>query len=258
MDFVNFKEHLQTLLDNIATDTFAVSSTRNMDADTNKVEVVFTQLAGSVYKNSASIPYQVDIFTTDPDNAIRIFTELAKARNNKSFISVVEEGEEVKEYTVFEFYSTPAVADKQMDFGTNEITRLVMFVTLNVLFEVGNVSSIKIDSEQLEFTNGTLTYQAEMFSNRVSGENLNKAKKKSSTTTLQFSMVNKTSIFTNKLFQIMFGKINGNTNFDVEIRLTNGFVGTLTMKVAQNNFSFAENTPNLPSLNVVLTNGDDR
>ena len=144
MDFVNFKEHLQEILDSVATDTFIVSHTRDMVGKTSKVNVIFTPLAGSVYKNSASIPYQIDIFSTDPDSIINVFTQIAKKRNNKSFISVIEEGEETKEYTVFEFYSTPAVAEKDLEFGTNRYVRLVMFVTLNILFEVGNISSIKI------------------------------------------------------------------------------------------------------------------
>lgn len=258
MDFVNFKEHLQHILDSVATDTFEVSDTRDMVGKTNKVSVVFTPLAGSVFENSASIPYQIDIFSTKPDDVINVFTQIAKAKNSKSFISVVTEGTETKEYTVFEFYSTPAVAEKQLDFGTNTYVRLVMYVTLNVLFEVGNVSSIKIDGENIEFVNGSMGYATEMFSNRQTGGNLNKARKKAATTNLQFTMVNKTGVFTNKIFQIMFGSMKGQTNFTVEVTLTNGISGTLKMILSQNQFSFARNTPSLPSLNITLTNGDER
>lgn len=253
MDFVDFKKHLQDILDSVATDTFEVSSIRNMKGNTKKVNVVFTPLAGSVYKNSATIPYQIDIWTKDSDSTLKIFTDLAKQYNSKSFISVIEEEEESKEYTVFEFYSTPAVTEKQVEFGTNRLDHLVMFANLNVLFEVGNVSNIKIDGEDIEFTSGNIAYAVETFSNRVSGGNLNKSVKKAATTALHFNMVNKTGVFTNKLLQIMFGMLDGSTKFTVEVKLTNGFVGTMEMIVHQNDFGFAKLTANLPNFNVMLS-----
>lgn len=258
MDFVNFKEHLQEILDSVATDTFEVSHTRDFVGKSDKISVVFTPLSGSVYENSASIPYQIDIFSTDPDSVINTFTQIAKTRNNKSFISVIEEEGQPKEYTVFEFYTTPAVAEKDLDYGTNRYVRLVLYATLNVLFEVGNVSSIKIDGENIEFINGTLTYVAEMFSNRVSGGDLNRGRKKASTTNLQFILISKTSVFLNKIFQIAFGQLKGSTNFEVEVKLTNGLSGTLPMIVNQSVLSFARNTPNLPSYSITLTAGDNR
>lgn len=258
MEFVNFEKHLQDILDTIATDTFEVSNTRDMVGKTDKINVVFTALAGSVYKNSASIPYSIDIFTDNPEQVINIFTSLAKSRNGNSFISLVKEGTETKEYTVFEYYTTPAVAEKGLAFGTNIYARLTMFVNLNVLFEVGNVSAIEIDGEEIEFVNGTLSYATEVFSNRVTGQELNKARKKTATTTLNITMVNKTSIFTNKVNRIMFNLLSGRTIFAVKVKLTNGFVGELPMMLTQNAFSFAQNTPNLPSFNVILTVGDNR
>lgn len=254
MDDIKFKDHLQEVLDSVVTDTFIVSSTRDNVGRTDKINVVFTPLSGSVFANSESVPYQVEIFTTKPDETINLFKAIAKTRNNKSFISVVETEEGAKEYTVFEFYTTPAVAEKNLEFGTNLYVRLVMFVTLNVFYEVGNVSGIKIDGEEIEFTNGSISYSTEMFSNRKSGEDLNFAIKKASTTNLQFQMVNKSGIFTNAIMNIMFGKLNGKTKFLVEVRLTTGFTGTLTMILNQNVFSFAKNTPNLPSFNITLTN----
>lgn len=250
---IDFKKHLQEILDQKASDTFFVSNTRNLNTDKNKINVVITALAGNVYKDSATIPYMVEVVSKKPDKIIDIFTSIAKEKNGKSFIEVVEEGEETKEYTVFEFYSTPSITDKDLDYETNQASRLVMFVNCNVLFEVSNVSKIEIDNEELDFISGSLAYGIEPFSLRESGNSLNYAMKKSATTSLQIAMVNKTCNFTNKVFQILFGTLDGNNIFQCKITLTNGLVATLPMLINENTFNFAKNSPNLPSLNITLT-----
>lgn len=250
---VDFRKHLQELLDIVAQDTFVVSSVRNMNTDKNKINVVVTALAGRIFENSATIPYTVEVISNNPDEIINIFSQVAKAQNNKSFIEVVEEESGVKEYTVFEFYSTPSIAEKDVDYDNNHKCRLLMYVDLNVLFEVGNVSKVEIDNEVVEFSTGNLSYGIESFSMRQPNAELNRSKKRTATTSLQLTMVNKTSVFTNKLFQIMFGTLNGNTKFSCKITLTNGITGTLPMILNNNSFNFAKNSPNLPSLNVVLS-----
>ena len=256
MQFVDFKNHLQEYLNNVATDTFEVSNTRDMVGKSDKISVVITALAGSVYKNSATIPYQIDVFASDPDQVCEIFTALAKEKNGKSFISIDEK--EGKAYTIFEFYSTPAVAEKDVDFGINRYTRLVMFGNLNVLFEVGNVKSIEIDGEELEFASGNITYAVDNFNNRITGYELTGARKRSATTNLQLTMVNKSSIFTNKVLKIMLGQLSGKTIFECKIELTNGISATLPMTLQANAFQFAQNTANLPSFNLTLVVADAR
>lgn len=256
--FVDFKSHLQQLLDDISIGLFNVTDIRDMVGDTDKVNVIISALQGSVYENSASIPYKIDIYTDDPKSVESIFTTLAKVNNNKTFISVIEEEGEPKEYTVYQFYGTPAVAEPQQDLGTNVVAHLIMFATLNVFFDVGNVSSVVIDDNEIEFATGTIAYSIESFSNRVSGQELNKGRKKASTTSLQLTMVNKTSFFTNKVLQIMFGQLSGQTIFNCKVKLTNGLEFTIPMILGTNSFSFARNTPNLPSFNVTLIMGDNR
>lgn len=252
MVFIDFVKHLQEILDSISAGTFDVSNTRDMVGNTEKVSVVVTALSGSVYNNSASIPYQIEIFSNDPDYIQTIFTGIAKEKNGKSFIQVIQEGEEAKEYTCFEYFNTPAVADKNYEFGTNRYCQLISYCTVNVLFEVGNVSKLKVNNEEVEFNLANVNYATELYPYRTSGNELNFAIKKSSTTTLSITMVNKTSLFTNKIFDIMFGKAKGNTVFSVEITLTNGRVETCDMILSSNSFNSAKNSPSLPSLNIVL------
>lgn len=251
--FVDFVKHLQEILDNVAQDTFEVSSIRNKNVNTKKISVVVSALAGSVFKNSAKIPYEVEVIYDKPDDIINIFTAIAKKYNNNSFVEPVEDEEgEMHEYTIYEFYSTPSVVERNTNFGIGQDTRLVMYVDLNILFEVGNVSKIEIDGEEIEFANGSLSYGIEQFSLRETGSSLNKCVKKSATTTLHLTMVNRICPFTNKLFDIMFGLLDGSNVFECKITLTNGKVGTLPMVLNSNAFNFAKNSPNLPSLDVVL------
>lgn len=255
--FIDIAEHLQDILNEVAPDVFLVRNIRDLKGVDKRTIVVVNELLGSVYQNSASLPVKIDIFTQgDNENTIKdiqtIFTALAKAKNGKSFISEVKEGDEVKSYTVYEFYNTPAVANPVVEFGTGKYCEMVCYANYNVLFDVGNVKEIKIDGENIEFTNGSISYSIEAFSNRQTGKELNVAYKRSSALNIQFTMVNKTSVFTNKVFRIMTGEISGNNKFECYVKLTNGIEFTVSTILSQNQFNFAQSSPTLPSLQIVL------
>lgn len=241
--FVDFKKWLQKKLDAIQAG-FVVSDERNLDAeDFVDKQVVISQLAGSVYDESANIPYQIDITVKDIDNAMNVFTSLAKAENNKPFTSIVNEGTEespeMKNYSVIPYFQTPVVMDKDLGLGSDHYARIVVFVNLVILFEISNVSNINIDNEEISFLSGTLAYSAELNSNRVSGQELNVSKKRASSTSLTFRMVNKESRFSEKLFKLATGELAGNTGFTVKLTLTNGRIANLTMIVGSSTLSFA-------------------
>ena len=258
--FVAFRKYLQEKIDLIVPGDFKVSSERNLNSDFIEGETVVSALTGSVYDDSANIPYQIEIFTSKPDETINIFTSLAKANNNKPFQSIVNEGTNenpiYKNYTIIPFCQTPTVMDKDLPYGTEHYSRLMMFATLIILFQVSNVQSITIDGEEIQFLNGSLTYTTELFSSRVSGQELNKNKKKVSTLGLSFKIVNKDTIFTRRLFNIMVGQLKGNTAFNVQITMSNGMSATLKMIVNTNALSFARQS--LTSDDVSLFLYDDR
>lgn len=257
--FVDFITWLQTKL-NALQAGFKVSSERALDSDFFENEVVASQLAGSVYDESANIPYQIDITTSDIDNAMGVFTTLAKNENNKSFVSIINEGTEddpdFKNYTVIPYFQTPVVMDKDLEIGSNHYSRIVVFVNLVILFQVSNVSEITIDSESIGFLEGTFGYTAELVSNRVSGQELNVSKKKASSTSLSFRIINKDTAFTRKLFNIAIGVLPGNTSFSVKLKLTNGQEANLNMVVGTSTLSFARQQ--LASYNVGLFLYDSR
>lgn len=263
MQFVDYQKIVQDRLDVITSGLFEVATERNVAANGEKVNVVLKQLVGTPMSNSAVIPYQMDIYTDKPQEMMNIFTAYARNFSNKQFNSTVNEGTEedpdYKTYVVVEFVNTPVVMEEIIEAFGNKMARIVVYVSLTILKEVSNIASLKIDGEEIEFTNASLSYAAQIRSNRISGQQLNKGKKQEATTKIIFSGVNKNSIFYNKLFRIMFGLLDGNTSFSVEVTLTNGLNATVNMICDADAMAFTgKGQPQLPSNQVSLTLYDDR
>lgn len=253
MTFIDFKEYLQEKLDGIQ-EGFTVSNERKLKSNFIDKEVVVTALAGTIYDDSATIPYQITITTLDPENAQNVFVKLAKENNNKAFTSIVQDGQEAKQYSIVPIFQTPVVMDADIEVGSNHYSRLVAFVNLTIWFDVSNVKTIKIDDEVINFLNGSFGYTAELVSNRLSGQKLNKSTKKGSTAMLTFQAVNRNSEFFNNVFKTMIGERDN--YFNVYIELTNNQRATMKMIIGTSTISFARSS--LSSNNVTLYVYDDR
>lgn len=254
-EYIDFKNYLQEKLDGIQKG-FNVTNERKLKANFIDKEVVITALAGVPRDDSFTAPYQITITTLDPENVVNVFTKLAKENNDKSFENIIQEGQVAKIYSIIPVFQTPVVMDADLEFGNNHYSRLVAFANLTVWYDVSNVKSIKIDNNEIKFLNGTFGYTAELVSNRVSGDRLNKSTKKSATSMLTFQIVNRDCEFTRDIFQIMTGQKDGMTGFQVEIELTNGQTATMTMILGTNTLSFARSM--LSSDNIALYLKDDR
>lgn len=249
--YVDFTQHLQGILNTLSPNTYKVSNERNLDGEMNG-DVIVSALSGTPNKNSAIIPYQIDIFTYDPEEAMNVFTKLAKTYNKTSFTSTQNE----TLYTIFQYYNTPVDMDKDIEVGSNHLSRIVVFASLYIFFGVSNVKSITIDNEDIETLNGTLGYMAELHSNRQSGVEMNKNRKRTSALSLNFQMVSKDSIFGRKVFLIETGQLSGNTSFNVVIEKTNGQTATLTMIITAITSSWGDNS--LPSEQISMGLYDNR
>lgn len=257
--FLDFVKYLQTKLDAIQ-EGFSVSSERRIDSNFMEKEVVVSALSGNIFDESATIPYQIDITTSDIDNVNNVFTILARNENNRPFTNIVNEGTEevpdMKRYEVTPYFNTPVVMEKDIEIGSDHYARVTVFVSLVILFNTTNVSSIEIDGEEIKFLDGTFNYVAELNSNRVSGEQLNKSKKRTSSISLAFRFVNRDNNFSRKLFRIAVGTLPGNTNFEVKVTLTNGLSATLEMIVGSSSLAFARQQ--LASYNISMYLYDSR
>ena len=258
--FVDFRKYLQEKIDAIISGVFSVATERNLNSDFIDGEVVVSAMAGAVYEDSATIPYEIDIFTSDPEGAIDYFTALAKENNNKPFQTIINEGTadtpDFKQYTIIPYFQTPVTMDKGLAYGTDHYAKVVMFANLVILFQVSNVASITIDGEEIKFIDGSFSYATELQSSRVSGVELNKSKKKAATISLNFKMINKDTLFSRNIWNVMIGNKPGNTSFSVTITLTNGMSATLKMLLNTNVLAFARQQ--LSTDNISLFLYDDR
>lgn len=254
---VDLVKYLQEKLNAIAPNLYEVSSERNINAKYEKNEVVISALSGPIYKDSSNIPYQIDIVTKDISSVMIDFTTLAKQENEQSFTEITQTGESnYQSSTITPVFNSPVVVEKDIQIGSNRYARIVVFAVINEVSNVNNIKELKIDGETIEKLSSNLIYTTEAVSNRVSGEKLNRSKKKAASCSVTFSMINKASVFANKAFKIFSGVLDGNTKFEVKVVMDNGLETTLPMFI--NTYTFNDERAKLPSVNVGMLLYDDR
>lgn len=243
MLYLDYKEHLQTKLGN----DFIVVNNLNLKANLDKTNVVIKELAGNVYENSAQLPVQLDIYTKDVDATLLALNTFVSQNNNVGF--------QEEAYYITPFYTTPALMEGDIQIGNNYFARIVVFGTLFFMFEVGNIKSIFIDNEKIDFLNASISYNTELHVDRRSGKEINVSTKKASTLVFTFSTINKLGIFQQKIRAMRLGQIIGNTIFSVKIVFTdNNAEETYSLMVNSYTNAFARNQ--LPSLNVSMVLAD--
>ena len=253
MDLVSY---LQKKLDELSPNLYIVSKERNVDSALDKHEVVVSALSGNIYSESSTIPYQIDITTTDIDKVMADFVTLAKNNNEIPYTEINGEGENFHSETLTPFFNSPVVMEKDIPMGSNHYARIVVFATVNSSENVNDIKHLRVDGEKIEILTGTLTYVVESVSNRVSGQELNKAKKKASTVSVSFNAVNKASVFLNKAFKVSTGALPGNTAFNVNVKLDNELSGNFKMFISS--YSLNKERTKLPSVNIGMLLYDDR
>lgn len=262
--FIDYAKKLQEYLDQLAPNVFIVKAGKNLNVRIqNKVQVLVSYLQGGSNEDSVSIPVMLKIYSCAElqDKVIGTFIALSKMKAQSFYTEMVEVApDEVEEAHIFEQITTPAVMQEDVQFGTNNHwTEYIAFCNIIALFNVGNLKSLTIDGENISFLNGSICYAVETFSNRMSGKDLNVSKIKSGTTSIQFVIVNKTGVFTQKLFNIEFGLLKKNNIFEVDVELTNGYKAEgVKMVVTQAQLIANKQTPTLPTLTVVMSLGDSR
>ena len=258
--FLDVVKWLQGKLDELATG-FKVSSERNLDSDFEG-EVVVSALAGTPYEESANIPYQIDVFTSNVDSTMDILNTLAKTVSNVTFEQIVVVGKDSSDndicsmHVITPLLNTPVIMEKDIPNGAQHFARIVVFATFLVFYDINNIKELMIGSEKINLLQGSLNYATEMVSNRVSGQELNKSKKKASTVSINFTMVNKNSVFGDAVFDTIAGVRKGNEKFVVKVTMNNG--KTVTMNMIIGNASIGTARGQLPSLNVALYLYDNR
>lgn len=255
-DFIILKDYLQQELDKIQEGSFKVSKERVLKSYFEG-EVVITQLVGLINQYNATISYQIDVITSDINNAMNVFTQFAKTHYKAAFDTTIDTGEQDElgneifiTYNISQSWNTPTVMEKDIEVGSNHFARITMFGNLFILFNASNVKKITIDDENIDFVNGTLIWQQVMKSDRKSGQANNKNISEASSTSLSFQFPSQEGIFANKLSALRTGKILRNTPFVVKILLTNEQEEEYTMLVGTQTLTFAVSA--VPNYQIIM------
>lgn len=235
---LDIKEYLQSKL----TPDFIISDTRDLDANLQNGDnhiIVITELASNILENSATLPYQFDIYTIDPDYVMNTFKTLSASINNKKFVA--------DNVTYVPFFMTPTPMDRDLSIGTNKYVRLVVFATMNALFNVNDIVSATINDEKFEIMSGTIAYTATLATTKVSGQEVSGNTKQLASVLVNLTFVpTSSSVFMNQLSQLRQGTLSGQTAFNVALTFTNGAVETYSMIVQSH--SITSNRGLIPSL----------
>ena len=247
MQYLDLKAYFQEKFGN----TFVVRSIRDLDAkaEKGKTNVIITELAGNIYSDSAQLPIQLDFYAEDPIGVSASINTFIVSNSGKMFVN---EGNFITGY-----YLTPTPLDKNIEVGTQSRTRLTVFATFFVMFNMDDIASITVDGETVETLSRSMSYSADMSPDNKSGTELKKNDKIAGHIAVSFKMINKRGVFSQKLKGIRRGIVTGNTPFEVSVTFTDGDVETYSMLVQSSAFASARGQ--LPSMDIafVLANVEE-
>ena len=239
----DFKKYLQDKIDE-ENGEYKVFSERNLDSAFDGDVIVSSKL-GKYYRSSEEIPYQIQIVSSDPESALTFFKKLFKKLHNTSFSQIIDE----EMCNITQYYQIPTIANADIQLGSDHLVEIVTFASFFITYNVSDVQEISIDDEIIEFENASINYTTELHSVKKSGKINVGSRIKTNTTAIAFQMV------CNKLFQIAFHKLDANNVFQVKIKMSNGYVGTLNMIISQNSINAAKNA--LTGANIALIEYDE-
>ena len=244
MQYLDYRAHLQEKLG----DSFVVRDIREMNAnpEKGKINAIITELAGNIYQNSAQLPVQIDFYTKDPIGTMALLNSFVTANNSKMFIN---EGNYITGY-----YTTPTPMDRDIEVGSTKPVRLVMFGTLFVMFNIDDISSIKVDGEELETLTRSIIYSSDFDPSNKDGTELKVHDSVASYISIAFKFINKRGVFSQKLRAMRSGTLSRNTVFSVSVTFFDGTIETYAMLV--HSCGLASARGQLPSMDIdfVLAN----
>ena len=262
--FIDYAKRVQQYLNELAPNVFIVHKEKVINfKQQDKVHVVVSYLVGTSNDNSVAIPVMLKIYSSAElaDKVIGTFIALSKLKSNTSYTDLIEVEKGVfEEGTIYEKIDTPAVLNPDVQIGTNNHwVEYVGYCSILAVIRVVNIKSLKIDGETIKILNASLVYQADQKTNRVSGENLNKQRVKTASSSIKFNFVANDGVFSKKMIKMFFGGINKKEIFSADVEFADDLkfedVGYVVSSII---YSANKQVPTLPSLEVILTMADTR
>lgn len=214
-----FQDKLNVICTALGIDEYNVSAERKLDA-VNAREVVVAAMAGPVGAATATITYEVSVYTNNPDEVMAMLTELARSESGVTFTSESETtGGDVVTYSVIPSYMTPTIMDRDLEIGPNHGVRVVQYASFGILKNVLDVGGLTYRGEQLEFAQATLNFIAQLSSNNKSGQNLMKSTASGAALSLSLTIPSQSSVLALDIISVLVGAKSKNYPFAISFTI---------------------------------------
>ena len=214
-----FQDKLDVICTALGIDEYNVSAERKLDA-VNAREVVVAAMAGPVGAATATMTYEVSVYTNNPDEVMAMLTELARSESGSVFTSETETtGGEVVSYQCIPSYMTPTIMDRDLEIGPNHGVRVVQYVSFGILANVLDINSVKYKGDEVIFAQATINFVAQLSANNKSGENLMKSTATGAALSLSLTIPSQSGLLALDIISVMAGAKDKNYQFNISLRV---------------------------------------
>lgn len=210
-----FQAKLDAICAAMGIEPYKVSLERKLDAVNARVAVI-SALSGPVGAATATITYEIGVYTNEPEEVMSMLTELARSESGKVFSSESEGADgETKTYQCIGSYMTPTIMDRDIEIGPNHGVRVVQYASFGILADVLDIESVTYKGESIEFAQATLSFVSSLSANNKSGENLMKNTSTGAAISLSLTFPSQRSALALDLLSAMVGVRGKNEPFAI-------------------------------------------
>jgi hypothetical protein len=214
-----FQKKLNVICMALGIDGYNVSAERKLDA-VNAREVVISAMAGPVGAATATITYEISVYTNVPDEVMNMLNELARTESGKTFTSEMETtNNEVLSFSIIPSYMTPTIMDRDLEIGPNHGARVIQYASFGILANVLDVKDITYKGEKVEVAQSTLNFVAQLSANNKSGENLMKSTSTGAALSLSLTIPSQSGLLALDIISVMAGAKDKNYQFNISLRV---------------------------------------
>ena len=214
-----FQSKLNVICTALGFEEYNVSAERKLDA-VNAREVVISAMAGPVGAATATITYEVSVYTNNPEEVMAMLTELARSESGSVFTSESETtGGDVVTYSVVPSYMTPTIMDRDLEIGPNHGVRVVQYASFGILANVLDINSITYKGDDVIFAQATINFVSQLSANNKSGENLMKSTSTGAAISLSLTIPSQKGLLALDIISVMAGAKSKNSPFAISLRV---------------------------------------
>jgi hypothetical protein len=223
---MNYLNYIKSIFDTFQND-YVITEEINYQYNGSGNAIIIKYLSGTNYKDSTIKPIQLAVYTDNPIAIKKDLDSFASASNNNPFYDT-----ESPSTYIQQIYGTPILLSPFDPTGNNYIHQFILSGTLLISSNVSEIKKVQIDGEEIETTTRTLSFTAQIDSQRVSNSFINSSNVTYSSIQFSFQMINKNNILSNKIMSLRTGNLNIDTNFAIRLTFSdNNRIENYTMKL---------------------------